>query len=86
MHPPAPFLVLQADDNDIRDLGVLHEGDLDLGGIDVRPAADDQVDPPVHQVQKAVFVQIADVADRAQTISRHPRLAGSEVRRPAVEG
>src|SRR5207237_5064837 len=85
VHPAAPLVVPHADDDDVRDLGVVHQGDLDLGRVDVGAAGDDQVDAPVDEVEETVFVEIADVADRAQALGGHLRLPGPEIRRPAVE-
>ena len=51
-----------ADDRRLGDVGVLVERSLDLGGVDVLAAADDDVLQPVDHVQVAVVVEPAEIA------------------------
>src|SRR5262249_3683373 len=52
----------RADDGDLRERRMLVERALDLGRIDVLAAADDHVLHAVTDVEKAVDVEVADVA------------------------
>ena len=47
----AEFVVRDADHSGIGDVGVFGEGGLDLGRVDVGPAADDEVDAAVREEQ-----------------------------------
>ena len=58
---------------DVGDPGVLAEGVLDLGGVDVDAAADDQVLAAAVEEEVAVLVEPPEVADRERgpRVSRH---------------
>ena len=71
VHPPAPLRVLEADHDDVGDLRVVDERGLDLGGEHVGAAGDDEVDAPVDEVQVAVVVEVAHVADGAEAVVGH---------------
>ena len=60
--PLAPALIAQADDRDFAHLRQIVDDALDLGGGDVLAAGDDHVLLAVGQIQKAVCVEIADIA------------------------
>src|ERR1700681_2230640 len=59
LHLMAEQLMGHADHRDLGDLGVLQESVLDLGGIDVLAAPDDEVAAPAFEVHEAV----GDVAE-----------------------
>src|ERR1700742_2917886 len=52
-HRLAPTVVGDADDGDLADRRMLGDHALDLGRVDVQPAADDHVAGPVDDVEKA---------------------------------
>ncbi len=54
-------------------VGVLHQHVLDVAGVHVVPAADDQVLDPVHDVQVAVLVEPAHVAGVQPAAAHHQR-------------
>src|SRR4051812_16934900 len=81
VHATAPLRVAEADDHDIGDAGVLGERALHLGGEDVGPAADDEVDATIGDVEVAVLVEVAEVAGRAETV-----VGGRQQRRAAEVG
>ena len=58
----APALVAHADDGDLAHLRQFVDHALDLGGGDVLAAGDDHVLLAVGEIEKAVLVEIADVA------------------------
>src|SRR5690606_6151342 len=62
--PLAPALVRTPEDGDLHDPGHLDQRRLDLGGIDVDAAGDDQVCAAGVEVDIAVRVDAAEVADR----------------------
>src|SRR5271156_1193081 len=55
-----------ADHRGVDDLGMLHEGFLDFGGIDVDAACDDHVLNPVGDEQEAVVIEMADIASAVE--------------------
>ena len=57
----APGLVGHAEGGDLVDLGAFEDRALDLGGIDVLAATDDQVLGTVRQEQVAIVVEVTDV-------------------------
>jgi len=61
-HLLAVLLVRAPDDGGSDHVGVLHQHVLDVAGVHVVPAPDDQVLDPVHDVQVAVLVEPAHVA------------------------
>jgi hypothetical protein len=70
---------------------VVEEHPLDLGGVHVGAARHDQVLVPIDQVEEAVLVEVADVAEREPVIApgcrggfRRPVIAESAVRVPPV--
>src|SRR6266540_6797521 len=69
----APFVVRHAEYRYIPDLGMVDELVLDLGRVDVDAAGDDHVDFAIAQVQIAVLVEVADVADRRVFAALGPR-------------
>src|SRR5690606_23273621 len=62
-HALAPQVVGTAEHRDLGDPRHLHEGGLDLGGVDVHTATDDEVGPACVEVHVAVLVDPAEVAD-----------------------
>ena len=66
----AHLVVGYPEDRGVGDAGVRHEDALDLGGVDVDPAADDHVDLAVTQEQVALGVHVADVTDGADPGAR----------------
>src|SRR5438132_1228374 len=58
----APSLVRHADHGSLGHVGVLVEGGLDLGGIDVLAAGDEHVLQPVADPVEALLVALGDVA------------------------
>ena len=60
----AEVVVGQADHRARAHVGVLLQRGLDLGGVDVGAAAQDHVGEPVAEVEEAVVVEPADVAER----------------------
>ena len=56
------------DDERRQDVRVLVERGLDFGGIHVRPAGEDQVGAPVAEVDVAVLVHPAHVAERLPSV------------------
>ena len=71
-HLLADALVGDADDRGLGDVGMLVERGLDLGGVDVLAAADDDVLQPVDDVEVALVVEAAEVAGE-RTIRRGMR-------------
>jgi hypothetical protein len=61
-HRLTPLGVGPADDRHLPHAGVAQQRLFDLAGVDVHPAADDQVLRPVAQREVAVDVEAADVA------------------------
>ena len=62
VHGLAPGRIWPADDRDVGHRRMLREHRLDLGRVDVLPAADDHVLGPVQDVEVAVSGQAGDVA------------------------
>lgn len=58
----APLRVVLAADTGFEDGGVGEQGGLDLGGIDIFAAGDDQVVAAVEDVEVAFGIEVADVA------------------------
>ena len=58
-HDLAPFLVGTADHADVADRRMLEQDGLDLGRIDVHPAADDQVRAAIGEEEIAIGVDVA---------------------------
>jgi hypothetical protein len=58
----AEVLVRHADHQTGQHCGMLGQGVLDLGGIDVAPADGEHVHPAVGQVQVALLVEPAQIA------------------------
>src|SRR5439155_16413052 len=54
--------VREADHGDVADVGVLEQGALDLGGVDVLAPADDDVLDAVDHVEPAALVEATEVA------------------------
>ncbi len=84
VHPLAPLGVAQPDHHDVGDRRMVDQRRFDLGREHVGTAAEDQVDPAVGQVEVAVVVDVAHVADRGQPVGVDVERAGAEVRRSAV--
>lgn len=61
----SPFVVGDADDRHVANLGVVAQEVLHLGGVDVLAAADDQVPLAVDEMVEAVFITAGEVADGA---------------------
>src|SRR5690606_39849847 len=76
LHLLAEILVRYADHRRVIDLRVGDEQVLDLLRIDIHAAGDDHIGLPVGQIEEAVLVEIADIAERA------PALLGEALRRP----
>ena len=71
-------------DDDVGDRGMVDQRRFDLGREHVGAAADDQVDAPIGEVQVAVVVDVAHVADGGQPVGGDVERTGAEVGRPAV--
>ena len=80
----APLGVAQPDHDDVGDRGMVDQRRFDLGREHVGAAAEDQVDPPVGEVEVAVVVDVAHVADGGQPVGVDVERTGAEVGRPAV--
>ena len=68
-HLLAHALVGDADGRGLGDVGVLVEGGLDLGGVDVLTAADDDVLQPVDDVEEAFVIEPAEVAGEEPAVA-----------------
>src|SRR5688500_16703668 len=64
----AEFRIWNADDGCIEHRGMLEQHRLDLSRVDVDAAGDDHVLEPVGDVEIAVAVQIADIADSEEAL------------------
>ena len=76
--PLAHVLVGQADHRARAHVGVLLQGGLDLGGVDVGAAAQDHVGESIAEVEEPVLVEPADVAERLPAALAGARL-GADV-------
>ena len=70
--PLAPLLVGQAEDGHLGDAVDGGQDVLDLGGIHVDAPADDEVVAPAGQVEEAVGIEAAQVADGAGATRARP--------------
>jgi hypothetical protein len=61
--PLAPLRVRSSVHRSLLDPGKRQQDGLDLGGVDIQSAADDQVGPAAVEVQEAIRVEAAQVAD-----------------------
>ena len=86
VHPSAPLVVLEPDDDDVGDLRVVDECGLHLGGEHVGAAGDDHVDAPVDDVQVALGFEPAEVAAGGEAVDRtwRQRRAADVVEHPAA--
>ncbi len=60
----AELLVRDADDGDIGDFGVVDEDIFGLLGVDIDPAGDNHMGAAIGEVEEAVFIDPANVAER----------------------
>src|ERR1019366_3995708 len=58
----APSFARDTDDGDLGDARVRREHGLEVGGVNVEAARNDDVLLPVEQIQKAVFVEATEIA------------------------
>ena len=83
-HPMSPLGVRESDDHDVEDVGVFADHRLYFGRVDVGPAGDDHVDPPVGDVDEAVVVDRTHVSEGART--RRGQVVASALPDVAVSG
>ena len=68
-HRLAHLGVGNADDGNVGDLRVLHQDALDLGGVDVGAAGDDQVGAAVGDEEIPIGVEVAEVAGGEEAVA-----------------
>src|ERR1700723_299137 len=72
----APFFGRDPEHRDVVDPGVLLQRGLDLRRVDVHPGGDDHVGLAVADIQVALVVPVADVADRVVVVAAVRLIAG----------
>src|SRR5262245_39931847 len=86
MDAAPPVRILKADHGDVRDIRMRGQGRLDFADEDIGPARHDHVGPAIDDVEKALFIQPAEIADRdppARQFS-HPGVAEIAEGRSAI--